>query len=202
MQRFLRAAVRLRLTGLITVSLAALMAYLLRAGGDDGPVRAEMDSGLFPQVELVEVSELSGIDPVGATERARTLPEIDDRTARLPAESGLAGVELPSVAGPDGRSGSRERARFDVAAMIERRVLPDYPIRALERGLEGYCQLEFDVGPDGTPINVGVNDCSHTIFERNSVRAVERWRYSPQIRDGLAVTQTGLRTRIDFNLDD
>lgn len=202
MQRQSRSSMRLTLAGLITLSLAAFTAYLIRLEGDARPVMSEIAVDLFPQVELVEVPQLSPIEPAEPDNLPSLSSEFAVQTARLAAEGGFAGVELPAFAGPDATDGSGEANAIDAAATPRMRVPPNYPIRALDRGLEGYCQIAFDVGPDGTPINVSVSYCSRAIFERNSVRAVQQWRYSSQIRDGLAVTQTGLRTRIEYSLDE
>ena len=62
--------------------------------------------------------------------------------------------------------------------------------------------MQFDVTPDGTPTNIIALDCSSSLFERSSVRAVERWRYEPKIQNGNAVWRRGVQTRLDYQLAD
>jgi protein TonB len=38
------------------------------------------------------------------------------------------------------------------------------------------------------------------LFERSTIRAVERWRYEPKVQDGAAVWRRGVVTRLDYEL--
>lgn len=69
--------------------------------------------------------------------------------------------------------------------------LPDFPMRALERGISGSCEVRFDLTPQGKPYNV-VPDCSHPVFEQSAKRAVSRTDFLPQIRDGQALEQKNM----------
>jgi protein TonB len=62
--------------------------------------------------------------------------------------------------------------------------------------------VTFDVTPDGITTNVQIMDCDSSLFERNAVRAVERWRYQPKIVEGTAVRRTGVVTEFNFRLED
>jgi protein TonB len=77
-----------------------------------------------------------------------------------------------------------------------------YPPAAQQRGLEGECLMQFDVGPDGAPFNIRALDCSSGLFAAPSIRAVERWRYAPKILDGAPVARTGVQTTLDYRLAD
>jgi TonB family protein len=77
-------------------------------------------------------------------------------------------------------------------------VKPVYPDRALERGLEGWVDLEFTVGTDGSTRDVAVADASHdTFFRREAQAAVEKWRFEPRSFMGRAIEQRSY-TRIRF----
>mgnify|MGYP001087980988 CR=1 FL=1 len=69
--------------------------------------------------------------------------------------------------------------------------LPDYPMRALERGISGTCEVRFDLTPQGKPYNV-VPDCSNSVFEQSAKRAVSRTDFLPQIRNGQALEQKNM----------
>ena len=38
------------------------------------------------------------------------------------------------------------------------------------------------------------------IFEDAALRAVRRWRYNPRVENGVAVSRTGIRVRLRFEL--
>lgn len=77
-------------------------------------------------------------------------------------------------------------------------VKPVYPDRALERGLEGWVDLEFTVGTDGSTRNVAVADASHdTFFRREAQAAVEKWQFEPRSFMGRVIEQRSY-TRIRF----
>jgi len=66
-------------------------------------------------------------------------------------------------------------------------IQPDYPRRALERGIEGYCVVSFTITTQGTTKDIQVVESTSSIFERSSRRAAERLKYKPRIIDGVAV---------------
>ncbi len=69
----------------------------------------------------------------------------------------------------------------------------DYPRIAIQRGLEGWCNIVFDITTGGTTTNVRVERCSDDAFERAGVRAVEAYRYTPQdAADGPIVRRNEL----------
>jgi TonB family protein len=77
-------------------------------------------------------------------------------------------------------------------------VAPTYPERALSRGLEGWVDVEFTVGADGTTHDVSVADASHeTYFRREAVAAVSQWTFEPRIYLNRPIEQRSY-TRIRF----
>ncbi len=78
------------------------------------------------------------------------------------------------------------------------RIPPEYPSHG--RG-EGWVLVQFDVTPAGTVENVqAVDAMPRGVFERNALRAVERWRYRPAVVEGRAVARKGLRVVIRFEI--
>ena len=84
----------------------------------------------------------------------------------------------------------------DIAPIV--RTNPEYPARALEKGDEGWVQLEFDVTDLGTVENVRALDSTDAVFVPVAIAAVERWRYVPKFENGLPVRASGKRTVIQF----
>jgi TonB family protein len=83
------------------------------------------------------------------------------------------------------------------------RVNPDYPLRALARGMEGWVHIEFTVSETGAVVNPVVVDASRDgIFEDAALKAITRWRYEPKVENGVGVQRQGLQTIIRFQLRD
>jgi TonB family protein len=81
---------------------------------------------------------------------------------------------------------------------IENYAAPVYPERALERGIQGWVDVEFTVGTDGSTRDVTVADASNdTYFGREAVAAVQKWRFEPRVFMGRPIEQRAY-TRIRF----
>lgn len=73
----------------------------------------------------------------------------------------------------------------DIVPLIA--VKPNYPRRAVENGIEGRCTIEFTITIEGTTANHEIEECSHVVFERESIRAAQALRYRPRVVDGNPV---------------
>ena len=87
----------------------------------------------------------------------------------------------------------------DVVPIV--RVTPQYPLRASERGIEGWVEVEFTIGKLGTVKNPNViNSHPSSIFDRAALKAIRKWKYNPKIEDGEPVERSGIKVRLKFNL--
>lgn len=85
----------------------------------------------------------------------------------------------------------------------ESQVAAKYPNRAIQRNIEGYVDVRFDISALGTTANVSVvNAVPQGVFDRSAVEAVKRWRYRPRMQNGVAVSYPGIVQRISFVLSD
>ncbi|WP_416307282.1 TonB family protein [Neptunicella sp. SCSIO 80796] len=83
------------------------------------------------------------------------------------------------------------------------RVQPKYPIEAARKGITGWVQLSFDINATGGVENVSVIDSEpRRVFDTEARRALQRWKYKPQITDGVAQTQYNQRVMLSFNLEE
>ncbi len=97
------------------------------------------------------------------------------------------------------------------------KVQPNYPTKALERGLVGWVVVEFTVDEIGRVLDpVVVDHCVQTwrpsvepcsdspgrIFDRSALVAASKFKYKPKIIDGQAVATAGVRNMITFELDE
>lgn len=82
------------------------------------------------------------------------------------------------------------------------RTTPNYPSRALQRGLEGYVELAFTVDRFGNVVDpVVINAVPEGVFDRAALQAISRWKYSPAMNNGQAVETYDVRHRIVFQMD-
>jgi len=83
------------------------------------------------------------------------------------------------------------------------KIAPVYPMRALNRGLEGYVIVEFTVTAAGTVRDVVVVDAKpEGIFDKASVAAALKFKYKPRIVNGEPITVEGVRNIFRYNLED
>jgi periplasmic protein TonB len=88
----------------------------------------------------------------------------------------------------------------DVVPLV--RIAPEYPPRALSRGLEGWVQVRFTITATGTvrdPIVVKADPPG--IFDDAALKSIARWRYNPKVEGGVAVERVGVETIIRFQLE-
>jgi protein TonB len=87
----------------------------------------------------------------------------------------------------------------DVVPIV--RVTPQYPLRASERGIEGWVEVEFTISKLGTVKNPMVmNSHPSSIFDRSALKAIRKWKYNPKIEDGEPVERSGVKVRLKFDL--
>lgn len=80
-------------------------------------------------------------------------------------------------------------------------LAPDYPRRALARGIEGFVDIQYDVTAYGTTENLQVLYAEpENIFDSAALRAVAKWKFRPQIIDDEPVPTRGLRERVRFTI--
>ncbi|MEM9670408.1 MAG: TonB family protein [Pseudomonadota bacterium] len=77
--------------------------------------------------------------------------------------------------------------------------VPTYPSRAAERGIEGECQVSFNVDVRGRPYDVKA-DCTDSVFRREAVRAVSKVEFAPKIVRGQARERRNVIYPLVFNL--
>jgi len=82
------------------------------------------------------------------------------------------------------------------------KVAPVYPQRAAARGLEGYVVVEYTVTTNGDTRDVVVIESTSSLFDRAAVESALKYKYKPRVIDGVPVEVAGVRTRIEFILED
>ena len=82
------------------------------------------------------------------------------------------------------------------------KVAPIYPQRALSRGVQGFCVVQYTVTRQGTirdPVVVE-SMCSSSLFHRASVQAALKFKYKPRVIDGQAVEVPGVQNKFTYEI--
>lgn len=89
-----------------------------------------------------------------------------------------------------------------IEPQVRVRVNPVYPRRAMSRGREGICKLGFFVLPNGRT-EVSDISCSPSGigFEKSSSQALESFKYSPALLDGVPVRSEAKTMTFSFDMD-
>lgn len=129
-------------------------------------------------------------------------PEID--MSQLPAPNALEiAAAMPAfepqmemAAGPGGAGGNSDS---DAVPLV--RVSPQYPPRAMARGVEGWVHLRFTVTEAGTVRDVQVVKAEpRNYFEEAAMNAVRKYKYKPKVENGNPVARQGVEVIISFRL--
>jgi protein TonB len=82
------------------------------------------------------------------------------------------------------------------------KVAPIYPNRALTRGIEGYCVVQYTVTRQGTTKDPVVieSQCTSSLFHSASVNAALKFKYKPRIMDGEAVEVPGVQNKFTYEI--
>lgn len=132
-----------------------------------------------------------------------------ERQERLEAErrEQLAREARQREQAAQAEAAAAERARqAEAAAAASRQYLPiakdapDYPQRALDKGIEGACTVSYSVNPQGRIENPKALDDCHPLFIRPSLTAAKSFRYQPRIVDGRAVTVPEVKNTFHYRI--
>jgi protein TonB len=82
------------------------------------------------------------------------------------------------------------------------KVAPIYPQRALSRGVEGYCVVEYTVTKLGSIRDPRVieSQCTSSLFHRASLQAALKFKYKPRVMDGDAIDVPGVRNQFTYEI--
>lgn len=211
---WLRFPAALFASALITVALFTTLRALIG-------VRAEVGEQLaLSKVEFVRLKRSVEIEEKKREKVERLKPEQTPiaPTLAVAKEEGVdlaldvqaiaagLGAEFGS-AGGGGGDGSGGGALAFAAGLSDRdplplvRVEPEYPPQARQRRLEGWVQVRFTVSTAGSVKDAAVVASSHTLFERNAVQAVNKWKYQPQLRGGQPTEAPGQQVVVRFRME-
>jgi protein TonB len=84
------------------------------------------------------------------------------------------------------------------------KVAPIYPQRALSRGIEGYCVVQYTVTRQGTIRDPFVieGQCTNSMFHKPSLQAALKFKYKPRVIDGQAVEVPGVQNKFTYVIEE
>jgi protein TonB len=120
--------------------------------------------------------------------------------------------ELPVAAGPFFDSSKARVVLSDIEPSVHLgiedsefkpivKVVPDYPLAAARRGVEGHVVVEYTVTRTGTVEDPVVVDSSNPVFNRAALDATRHFKYRPRLIRGEAVDVRGVRLVMRFELE-
>jgi len=79
------------------------------------------------------------------------------------------------------------------------RIAPIMPPRAEK---SGHCRVRFNVSAEGAPYDVVATYCTQSLFERATIKSVQRWKFKPKVVNGRNVAMVGLENKVTYQLSD
>ncbi|AZL86319.1 energy transducer TonB [Aliivibrio salmonicida] len=191
----------------MTVGLFTFMAWMVDNGHNGKP-----ESGETIRFDMVMVEQEQDVQ-----RRQRRVPEKPETPEPPPEAKPMASQTQTSMATPQSNmpligldssiSGLAINAPSftdftgNQQAMPLYRVEPRYPSKAMKRGAEGFVVMSFTIDEQGRPTNVKVTDAKpRRMFEREALKALEKWKYQPKVVDGKAIAQVGQTVKLEFTL--
>lgn len=200
-----RLLIGLLLGAFVTLGLFWVMQYLIATADrslDDAKRGALVD---FVRVKKNEVIERKQIKPrkpppPDAPPPEPPAPKLDDLT---PSAEKIAISAVPVKTDIDLSSGGFSLGVGEGDYLPIVKVAPIYPRRAVSRGVEGFCIVEYTVTRSGTTRDARVmpDQCSSSLFEKASVDAALKFKYKPRVIDGEAVEVPGVRNKFTYELE-
>ena len=202
MSRAINILFSIAFAGAVTFSLFFLMQFLIASGGEV-PERVEgmkIADITMPDQEI----EVQRVEPkpekMDEIEEIPDLPE-PEFDVNAPEGEGLAVTKVDLNLGDLDSGASLSSADAEYLPIVT--VPPQYPNRALQRGIEGWCQVSFTVNENGGVEDAVVIDGDPPgIFDSASLRAVARFKFNPRTEDGQPVKTFGVQYVFTYKLDD
>ena len=199
-----RWAASMVMAALITLGLFYFMQALIATGeGLDEPLNVvKIVDSTMPEIELEVIEEIDKpelieevTEIVEEVERQVTIsdgPDLNIDRSQVQIDTGLE-LSNASISATDG----------DYLPLVA--IAPQYPTRAAQRGIQGWCLVSFTVDGLGNVVEesiVVVDAEPPNIFDRSSERAAARFKFQPRAVDGQGVEVPGVQYLFRYELED
>lgn len=202
---FIRWAISMGMAVVITLGLFYFMQALIATGErfDQRVNVVRIVDATMPDIELEVIEEIDR--PEMIEEVVQETPDTPDRQINLDAGPAL-NIERQSVeldTGLDISNAAISATDGDYLPLVA--IAPQYPQRAAERGIEGWCLVSFTVNGNGDVLEdtiVVVDAEPPNIFNRSSERAARRFKFQPRVVDGVGVEVEGVQYLFRYQLEE
>ena len=189
----------------ITLSLFYFMQALIATGGDleQNLSIVKIVDATMPDIAMEVVEEIDKPEPIeDNTEVPEEAPERQINLSEGPAINiDRGGIEIDT--GLELSNASISATDGDYLPLVA--IAPQYPTRAAQRGIQGWCLVSFTVDGLGNVVEetIEVIDAEpQSIFDRSSERAAARFKFQPRVIDGVGVDVPGVQYLFRYQLED
>jgi protein TonB len=180
-----------------------MQALIATGEGLDEPLNVvKIVDSTMPEIELEVIEEIDKpelieeiTEVVEEVERQVTIsdgPDLNIDRSQVQMDTGLE-LSNASISATDG----------DYLPLVA--IAPQYPTRAAQRGIQGWCLVSFTVDGLGNVVEetITVVDAEPAnIFDRSSERAAARFKFQPRVVDGKGVEVAGVQYLFRYELED
>ena len=187
---FARWLVSMAMATGITLGLFYFMQALIATGErfDQRVNVVKIVDATMPDIELEVIEEID--KPELIEEVVQDTPDTPEKQINLDSGPSLnierASVDIDTNLSLDNASISATDG--DYLPLVA--IAPQYPTRAAQRGIQGWCLVSFTVDGMGNVVEdtITVVDAEPaSIFDRSSIRAATRFKFQPRVVDGQGV---------------
>ena len=202
-QTLTRLVLAMILAAVVTLGLFFLMQSLIQSGGSaltDAPKGIVLD---FVRVKKEEAVQKKDRKPKKPPKPKEPPPDMAPPQMDAPSpENVTSGMDFGAdVAADISLDGGLALESGDGEFLPIVRVSAVYPRRALQRGIEGYVDVEFTVSKLGSVINPKVTQASPAgIFDQAALDATLKYKYKPRVVNGEPMEVSGVEVRVKFEL--
>lgn len=202
---FVRWLVSMAMATGITLGLFYFMQALIATGErfDQRVNVVKIVDATMPEIELEVIEEID--KPELIEEVVQDTPDTPEKQINLDSGPSLnierASVEIDTNLSLDNASISATDG--DYLPLVA--IAPQYPTRAAQRGIEGWCLVSFTVDGMGNVVEdtITVVDAEPaSIFDRSSIRAATRFKFQPRVVDGQGVEVPGVQYLFRYQLEE
>ncbi|MBL4681920.1 MAG: energy transducer TonB [Pseudomonadales bacterium] len=201
---------------LVTLALFYLMQSLIIGNHlalDDDPGGTIVDIVRVKKDNDVQTKKRKAKKPPPPDEPPPDVPQVNLSVAVDATAFSMSGVD--ATAGIDIAGGGFGISDGEYLPIVK--VSPQYPRRALSRGMTGWAIVEFTVSAQGTVkdalivANCGWTknksqgqcvDSPNSVFDKSALRAASKFKYKPKVIDGEPVETAGVQNKIIFELEE
>ncbi|NCG41327.1 MAG: TonB family protein [Actinobacteria bacterium] len=205
MMILIRWAVSMLMAAGITLGLFYFMQALIATGADlDQRVSVvKIVDATMPEILLEVIEEIDKPEPI--QDDTEVVEDVQERQVNL-SDGPSLNIERASVEIDTGlqlSNASISATDGDMLPLVA--IAPQYPTRAAQRGIEGWCLVSFTVNGLGNVVEdsvVVVDAEPRSMFDRSSIRAAGRFKFQPRVVDGQGVAVENVQYVFRYELED